>query len=104
MIVVSKSVTYSGIEVFASVTPSIPYFRFKRDGRSVKYWLKGIINRKWSEPHIRWWIEVYSDLDGASHHIDHDTGAVTLRQAINKASLAVERVLEEIATKDKEQL
>lgn len=93
---VNVTLAKGSIRVYADIYPSIPYFNFKRNGRSIKYWLKGIINRKWNEPHIRWWVEIYSSLDGGSHHITRDTGSITLRGAMMKAAEAVDQVVEEI--------
>lgn len=66
------------------------------------YWPLAI-GRSWSEPHIRWWYEIIEsedptkdEIEGASKHwANHDGGAVTLRQALTKASNSVEEALRE---------
>lgn len=92
---VNPEPTMLGEIVYAEVIPSPPLFG-KRDGRSFWSWIRG--GRSWKEPHIRWWYEVHSVNSPKTednptgmgyHYIELDGGAMTLRQAMYKASRAV---------------
>lgn len=93
MIIVGEETTIKGVKYWAEIVPSPPLVVMRR-GASLRHLFT--TGRTWKQPFCRWWIEVMSDTDGGTHHIDQDTGASTLRRAIYKAYEAVEDAMEEL--------
>lgn len=94
MIRTIEDAALDGTRFWAEIMPATPLLIIpKPKGQAIKYWLKA--GRSWREPHIRWWVEVMSDLDGGTHHINQDTGATTFRGALWQAQNAVDAAIEE---------
>lgn len=95
-LVVTPTPTIHGTIIFAELTPSAPLLCVAHFDHGWHKWLPLTTGRAPWQAHIRWWYEIIEDGPEFSTHMwQHDGGAMTLRQAITKASRAVGAAVEE---------